>query len=115
MLGTSIYRSPTGSERLRALGGPAVCGLRISNVISFRSALSLQGRSFDSTFGDPQFYTSRVPLTGPSEILDHATVCERGASGPSYSNAGDKAWQSVALSGTQRVRAAISERGAAIC
>jgi len=33
----------------------------------------------------------------------------------SYSNAGDKPWQTAALSGTQRIRVAISERSAAIC
>jgi hypothetical protein len=33
----------------------------------------------------------------------------------SYSNAGDKPWQMVILSGTQRIQIAISERGAAIC
>jgi hypothetical protein len=33
----------------------------------------------------------------------------------SYSNAGDKPWQMVLLSGTQRIQTAISELGAAIC
>ncbi len=33
----------------------------------------------------------------------------------SYSNAGDKPWQTAALSGTQRDQSRISERGAAIC
>ena len=32
-----------------------------------------------------------------------------------YSNARDKQWQTAALSGTQRIRAAISERASAIC
>jgi hypothetical protein len=33
----------------------------------------------------------------------------------SYSNGRDKPWQMVALSGTQRIRTAISERAASIC
>ena len=33
----------------------------------------------------------------------------------SYSNAGDKPRQMVILGGIQRIQAAISERGAAIC
>jgi hypothetical protein len=32
-----------------------------------------------------------------------------------YSNAGDTPWQMVVLSGTQRIRTAISEGDAAIC
>jgi hypothetical protein len=32
-----------------------------------------------------------------------------------YSNAGDKRWQMVQLSDTQRIQTAISERAAAIC
>jgi hypothetical protein len=32
-----------------------------------------------------------------------------------YSNAGDKPWQTAALSGTQRIQDPISERAAAIC
>jgi len=33
----------------------------------------------------------------------------------SYRNAGDKPWQMAALSGTRRIRGAISERGAVVC
>ena len=41
--------------------------------------------------------------------------CLRPCRGISYSNAGDKPWQMVVLSGTRRIRTAISERDAAIC
>jgi hypothetical protein len=33
----------------------------------------------------------------------------------SYSNAGDKRWQGVVLSGARRIQTAISERGPSIC
>jgi hypothetical protein len=44
-------------------------------------------------------------------VVSNVTTCDR----PSYSNAGDKPWQMVMFSGTQRIQNAKSERAAAIC